>query len=161
MRGNSQDYGKAAPDERGAPLPPLEFRRDKPPDPRFAFLLICRLGARLIPNNGRGRRNLAVAGSRGKAGPLYGEGFYWLSHVSSNQRAGVGRTSYAKFSKKSRDSAPSPPLKSHGALIQPPRRSVRDLPAQGDLRGATSGDEGGSRGRIGAARFSKRKICVC
>jgi len=108
MRGNRQDDGQPAPDERGAPLPPLEFRRDKPLDPCVAFSLIGRPGARLIPTEGRGRRSLAVAGSRGKAGPLYGEGFYWLSHVSSNQRAGVGRTSYAKFSKKSRDSAPSP-----------------------------------------------------
>jgi hypothetical protein len=110
------------------PLPPQEFRRDKPPDPRVAFSLIGRPGARLIPNDGRGRRSLAFAGSRGEAGPLYCEGFYWLSHMSSNQRAGVGRTSYAKFSKNSRASAgPSPaakPLAMTSPLSQE-HRSIR------------------------------------
>jgi len=62
-----QDDGQAAPDERGAPLPPLEFLRDKPLDPRVAFSLIGRPGARLIPNDGRGGAALLL---RARAGRL-------------------------------------------------------------------------------------------
>jgi hypothetical protein len=44
------------------PLPPLEFRRDKPPDPRVAFSLIGRPGARLIPNDGPQQAQPCVCG---------------------------------------------------------------------------------------------------